>query len=59
MDGCQRGLASAVYKFLIKNIVEVVLLKNQIISWQMSFINHSFDSFSKYAWVVLLKDKTS
>ena len=31
-DGYQRGLASMVYKFLIKNLVEVVLLTNQIIS---------------------------
>ena len=32
-DGYQRGLASMVYKFLIKNLVEVVLLMNQIINW--------------------------
>ena len=31
-DGCQRGLASMVYKFLIKNLVEVVLLMDQIIN---------------------------
>ena len=30
-DGYQRGLASMVYKFLIKNLVEVVLM-NQIIN---------------------------
>ena len=29
-DGYERGLASMVYKFLIKNIKEVVLLMNQI-----------------------------
>ena len=31
-DGYQRGLASMVYIFLIKNLVEVVLLTNQIIN---------------------------
>ena len=83
--------------FLIRNLVEVVLLTNQIISWQVSFINQllknlrkkvyssfrdniwgvdladmqslskynkgikyllcAIDIFSKYAWVVPLKDK--
>ena len=38
-EGYQRGLASMIYKFLIKNLVEVVLLMNQIISSQTSFIN--------------------
>ena len=33
-DGYQRGLASMVYKFLIKSLVEVVSLLNQIISLQ-------------------------
>ena len=37
-DGYQRGLASMVYKFLIKSLVEVVLLlPNQIINLQMNF----------------------
>ena len=36
-DGYQRGLASMV---LIKNLLEVVLLMDQIISLQISFINH-------------------
>ena len=31
-DGYQRGLASMVYKFLIKSRKEVVLLMNQIIN---------------------------
>ena len=30
--GYQRGLASMVYKFLIKSLVEVVLLINQLIN---------------------------
>ena len=41
-DGYQRELASMVYKpfdVLIKKLVEVVSLMNQIITWQMSFIN--------------------
>ena len=41
-DGYQRELASMVYKpfdILIKKLVEVVSLMNQIITWQMSFIN--------------------
>ena len=38
-DGYQRGLTSMIYKFFIRNLVEVVLLINQLISWQMSFIN--------------------
>ena len=38
--GYQRGLASMVYKlFDKKNLVEVVSLMDQIINWQMSFIN--------------------
>ena len=36
-DGYQRGLALMV---LIKNLLEVVLLMDQIISLQISFINH-------------------
>ena len=31
-EGYQRGLASMVYKFLIKNLVEVILLMDQIIN---------------------------
>ena len=37
-DGWQRELASMVYNFFDKNVVEVVLLMSQIINWQMSFI---------------------
>ena len=37
-DVYQRGLASMFYKFLIKNLVEVVLTLNQIINSQMNFI---------------------
>ena len=38
-DGQQRGLASMVYKFLIKDLVEAVLLMSQIISWQKNYIS--------------------
>ena len=44
-DGYQRGLASMITSFLINNLlclinlVEVVSLMNQIINWQMNFIN--------------------
>ena len=44
-DGYQRGLASVVYKFLIKSLKEVVLLINQVISWQMNFINQLLENF--------------
>ena len=36
-DDYQRGLASMVYNFFIKNLVEVVLLACQIINLQMNF----------------------
>ena len=36
-DGYQRGLASMVYNFFDKK--KLVLLMNQIISWQMNFIS--------------------
>ena len=42
-DGYQRGLASTVYKFFDKNLVEAVLL-NQIISWQTNFINQLLEN---------------
>ena len=45
-DRYQRGLASMVYKFFDKNLVEVVLL-NQIISWQMKFINRLLENLEK------------
>ena len=38
-DGYQRGLALWFINFLIKNLVGVVLLMKQIISWKMNFIN--------------------
>ena len=46
-DGYQRGLASMVQWFtsiLIKHLVEVISLMNQIINWQMSFTNQVFEN---------------
>ena len=49
-DRYQRGLASMVYKFFDKNLVEVVLL-NQIISWQMKFINQLLENLKKEKYI--------
>ena len=47
-DGSQRVLASMVYNFfLIRNLAEVVLLMNQIISWQMKFTNQLLKNLRK------------
>ena len=43
-DGYQRGQASMVYKFLIKSLVEVVLLLNQIIFLQTNFIGRLLEN---------------
>ena len=51
-DGNQRGLATS---FLIKNLVEMVSLMNQIINWQMSFINQLFENFRKEKCIHLLE----
>ena len=51
-DGYQRGLASMVYKyFLTKNLVEVVLLMIQIISWQMNFIDQLLKNLKKEKYI--------
>ena len=50
-EGYQRGLASMIYKFLIKNLVEVVLLMNQIISSQTSFINQLLENSKKEKFI--------
>ena len=54
-DGYQRGLASMVKSFLIKNLVEVVSLMNQIFNWQMSFINQLLNNLRKEKFIHLLK----
>ena len=55
-DGYQRRLASMVYKFLIKNQKEVVfLLMNQIINWQMNFINQLLENLKKEKFIHLLE----
>ena len=53
-DGYQRELASMVYKLfdiLIKKLVEVVSLMNQIITWQMSFINPLLKNLRKEKFI--------
>ena len=37
--------------FLIKNPKEVVLLMNQIINWQMNFINQLLENFKKEKFI--------
>ena len=51
-DGYHRGLASMAYKFFDKklcliNLKEVVLLMNQIINWQMNFMNQLLENLKK------------
>ena len=54
-DGYERGLASMVYKFFDKTLVEVVSLMNQIINWQRSFINQLFKNSKKVKLIRLLE----
>ena len=41
--------------FLIKSLVEVVSLMNQIINWQMNFINQLLENFKKEKFIHLLE----
>ena len=50
-DGYQRGLASVYEFFFIKNPKEMVLLMNQIISWQINFINQLLKDFKKEKFI--------
>ena len=50
-DGYQRGLASMIYKFFDKNLVEVALFMNHIISWQMSCINQLLKTLRKEKFI--------
>ena len=43
-DGCQKGLASIVYRFFNKSLVQVVLTLNQIISLQRNFIGRLLEN---------------
>ena len=54
-DDYQRGLASMVYKFFDKKSKDMVLLMNQIISWQMNFINQLLESLRKEKFINLLE----
>ena len=42
-------------KVLIKNLMEVVPLMNQIINWQVSFINQLFENSKKEKFIHLLE----
>ena len=53
--GYQRGFASMVKSFLIKNLVKVVSLMNQIFNWQMSFINQLLKKLRKEKFIHLSK----
>ena len=46
-DGYQRGLASMVYKILIKNLVELVLIMNQIIDQVKNYTNQFLENLKK------------
>ena len=51
--GYQRGLASMVYKFFDKkNLVEVVLSMNQIISSEMRFKNQLLENLRKGLFII-------
>ena len=50
-DGYQRGLASMVYKFFIKSLVEAVLLMNQIINLQVSFTSRLLKNLKKEKFI--------
>ena len=54
-DGYQRGLASMVYNFLIKSLVQVVLTLNQIINLQMNFIGRLSKKLSEEKFIHLLE----
>ena len=53
--GYQGGLASMVYKFLIKSPVEVVVTLNQIISLQMNFIGRLFEDLREEKFIHILE----
>ena len=56
-DGYQRGLASMVYKFFDKKYLKevVFLLMNQIINWQMNFINQLSENLKKEKFIHVLE----
>ena len=56
-DGYQRGLASIVYTFSIKNQKEVVLRMKlkKVNNWLMNFINQLLGNLKKVKCILLLK----
>ena len=54
-DGYQRGLASMVYKSLIKSLVAVALIHSQIINSQMNFIDKIIENSRDKKFIHLLQ----
>ena len=54
-DGCQRGLASMVYKFFDKKSRGSGIANEPIINWQMNFINRLFENSKKEKFIHLLE----
>ena len=54
-DGYQRGLGSMVYKFFDKKSSGSCFATNQIITWQMSFINQLLKNLRKEKFIRHLK----
>ena len=54
-DVYEKGLASWLISFLIKNLAGVVSLMNQIINWKMSFINQLLENLKKENFIHLLE----
>ena len=59
-DGYQRGLASMVYKLLIKRLLRLINLKevvlmNQIINQQMNFINQLLENLKTEKFIHFLE----
>ena len=54
-DGYQKDQLQWFIIFLIKILKEVVLLMNQIISWQMNFISQLLENFKKEKFIHFLE----
>ena len=54
-DDYQRGLASIFTRFLIKNLVEVVLTLNQVINLQINFRDKLLENLRERKFIHLLE----
>ena len=54
-NGYEKGLASMVYKFLIKNLLAVVPNLHQTNNSQMNFISQSLENLKDAKFIILLK----